>query len=111
MNSKQSRHTAGSPVVPIAEHVYWPCCRNGPKGLPRPVVGAHSPFFNGAGIHLPLTYILKVIEPVSRRVVSSTRMSCPEEASAALKLLGPTRLQPVLVGRSSVRFFSRTDLS
>ncbi len=81
--------------------------RSGPKGEVRPVVGPHSPFCEGPRISLPLTYILKVIDPASRRVLSATRMAGPEEALAALRLLGPTKLQPVLISKSEARFFPR----
>jgi hypothetical protein len=56
---------------------------------------------------LPLTYTLKVIEPGSCRVVSSTRLAGPEEAFAALRLLGPTPLQPVLISKSEAQFLPR----
>jgi hypothetical protein len=39
--------------------------------------------------------------------MSATRMAGPEEALAALRLLGPTSLQPVLIGKSSARFLPR----
>ena len=94
-------------MVPITQHSYWPCCKSGPKGEVRPVVGPHSPFCSGPRISLPLKYTLKVIEPGSCRVMSETRMAGPEEASAALKLLGPTRFQPVLVGRTTAEFLRR----
>jgi hypothetical protein len=34
-------------------------------------------------------------------------MAGPEEALAALRLLGPTKLQPVLISKSEARFFPR----
>jgi hypothetical protein len=34
-------------------------------------------------------------------------MAGPEEAVAAMRLLGPTALQPVLVGRTTVQFLPR----
>jgi hypothetical protein len=109
MNSPQMRPVPGKPILPITEHSYWPCCRRGPNGIVRPVVGAHSPFCGGPRISLPLIYTLKVIEPGSCRVLSSTRMAGPEEAHAALRLLGPTRLQPVLVSKSAIQFFARVS--
>jgi len=98
-------------AISITSHPFWPCCpdtgRKGPQGEVRPVEGPHSPFFEGPRISLPLTYILKMIEPVSCRVLSATRMAGPEEAQAALRLLGPTSLQPVLISKSAAHFFPR----
>jgi hypothetical protein len=109
MKSSQKRPVPGMPILPITEHEYWPCCRSGPKGEVRPVVGPHTPFCGGQRISLPLVYTLKVIEPGSCRVVTSLRMAGPEEALAALKLLGPTDLQPVLVGKTTAQFFPRAS--
>jgi hypothetical protein len=109
MNNPKSKPFPGKPVVTITEHSYWPCCKSGPAGVVRPVVGPHSPFCDGRRLSLPLTYTLKVIEPASCKVISKTRVAGPEEALAALKLLGPTPLQPVLVGRSTVQFLPRAN--
>jgi hypothetical protein len=68
------------------------------------VVGPHTPFCGGSSISLPLTYILKMIEPATCRVMSATKLAGPGEARAALKLLGPTDFQPILVGGSTVEF-------
>ncbi len=81
--------------------------QSGAQGQVRAVVGPHTPFFEGAHLSLPLTYILKVIEPGTCRVVSSSRMAGPEEALAALRLLGPTRHQAVLISQSEAQFFPR----
>lgn len=72
------------------------------------MVGPHSPIYGGQRVCLPLIFTLKVIEPGSCRVMSSTRMAGPEEACAALRLLGPTDFQPVLVSRSAAQFFPRS---
>jgi len=97
----------GQSVVAITRHRYWPCCGSGPTGGVRSVVGPHSPFCGAPRLSLPLPYTLKVIEPGTRRALSSTRMAGPEEAFAALRLLGPTKLQAVLVNGSAAQFLRR----
>jgi hypothetical protein len=107
MNTPPQRPFHDKTIVSITEHSTWSACRKAPKGTARPVVGPHTPLCGGPRISLPLTYTLKVIEPASRRVVSSTPLAGPEEAAAALRLLGPTTLQPVLVCEPAAQFFPR----
>ena len=111
MNSLEAHPVPGQPAVSFSKLRPWPGGRenahSGPRGEVRPVAGPHSVFCQGPHISLPLSYTLKVIEPVSCRVISTTRMAGPEEAYAALKLLGPTRLQPVLISKSAAQFLPR----
>jgi hypothetical protein len=121
MDIQKSRPVPGIPVVSIAsgrDRAYAPrhapaAGHSSPQGIPRPVVGPHSPLSSsslpGASrIALPLIYRLKVVEPGSWRIVSTTRMTGPQEAMAALRLLGPTSMQPVLVSDSMIQFFPRS---
>jgi hypothetical protein len=98
-----------NPVTPITRHSYWPVVRSGPVGTVRAIVGPHSPFCGGPRFSLPLTYTLKVIEPRTSRVISTTKLAGREEASAALKLLGPSSLQPVLLSGSIAEFLRRSS--
>jgi hypothetical protein len=107
MSSPANATSKRNSVVLITPRSYWPCCRSGPVGTVRAIVGPHSPFCDGPRLSLPLTYTLKVIEPGTSRVISTTKLAGPAEVSAALKLLGPTRLQPVLLSGSMAEFLSR----
>jgi hypothetical protein len=78
-----------------------------PNGVVRPVVGPHSPLYGVPRASHPLVYLLKMIDPASRSVVSVTRVSGPQEALAALRLLGPTNIQAVLVSRAIIEFLPR----
>jgi len=107
MNSPTANPVPGRPVVPITKQRIAAADKSGPRGEVRPIAGPHSPLHGGPRVSLPLIYTLKVIEPGSCRVVSSSRIAGPEEASAALRLLGPTWLQPVLISRTAAQFFPR----
>lgn len=112
-DQQHPRPTPGFPVVSIAsirEKRNVKLYRSGPRGAVRPVVGPYSPLCGSAHAALPLTYTLKVIEPHSCRVVSTTRLAGPEEASTALRLLGPNQLQAVLLSGSMIEFLPRTQL-
>ena len=116
MHTQKSRPAPGIPVISITtvkDPVYAPRgttadLNSSPQGILRPVVGPHSPLCGSSKLALPLVYRLKVVEPGSWRIVSDTRMTGPQEAMAALRLLGPTSLQPVLVSDSMIQFFPRS---
>jgi hypothetical protein len=98
------RPSPGVPEVPVT--VLYPSREQlRIAGVARPVAGPHTPLYGAPRVSLRLGFELKLIELGSYRVVSATRLATPQEATAALRLLGPTKLQPVLVSGSLIEFF------
>jgi hypothetical protein len=108
MDIKPMRPSSSIREVPItalvAVYVNRDYYRNGNAGTVRPVAGPHTPLSGPMRVPSRLGYELRLIELGSYRVVSATKLSSPKEAAAALRLLGPTRLQPVLVSESLIEF-------
>ena len=108
MSNTQKRLPTAGPVLCIDPAIQPTNLKAGPQGLVRTVAGPHSLLFGRGPRSSPnLTYRLKVVEPGTARIVSSTPISSWEEALAAIKLLGSSDHQGVLVNQSSARFIPR----